>query len=162
MSMRENNPTFPLDGDLDSFIIEYGGDMFQNEDPIHQYDIAKACEDGQLSLWEIFEASFARMCKDDDLDNLRYILEEAPNYNVDLTYSRYTYLDDIIRKNSHQVLIFFIEKNLVPLNNDFFQHFETKNYPKNIATSIIDTCIFNAKLEDNLVKNQETPIKRKI
>lgn len=56
--MREHNPGFPLDSDLDSFIIVYGGDMFQNEDPHHQHEIKQACEEGNLSLWEIFEASF--------------------------------------------------------------------------------------------------------
>lgn len=160
--MRKHNPTFPLDGDLDSFIIEYGGDMFQNEDPLHRYDIAEACADGQLSLWEIFEASFKRMCKNDEIDDLRYILEEAPDYKVDLTYSRYTYLDDIIRANSHQVLMFFVERNLVPMDSEFQAHFESKNYPKNIATSIIETCLFNEKLEQKLGAETALPQKRKI
>lgn len=162
MKMKKHNPTFPLDGDLDSFIIEYGGDMFQHEDPIHHYDIAKACEEGQLSLWEIFEASFERMCKDDDVESLRYILEEAPDYKVDLKYSRYSHLDNIIRKNSHQVLLFFVERNLVPFDSEFQEHFSAKNYPKNIATSIIETCLFNEKLEQKLSSENKIPQKMKI
>lgn len=160
--MREHNPGFPLDSDLDSFIIEYGGDMFQNEDPHHQYDIKQACEEGNLSLWEIFEASFQRMCKEDDIENLQYILEEAPDYKVDLKYSRYIHLDIIIRQNSHQVLMFFVERNLVPLDIEFQKHFESKNYPKSIATSIIETCFLNDKLEKKLENRHSDPIRHKI
>lgn len=102
------------------------------------------------------------MCKEDDIENLQYILEEAPDYKVDLKHSRYSHLDTIIRQNSHQVLMFFVERNLVILDSEFQKHFESKNYPKNIATSIIETCIFNEKLEKKLENRYRDPIRHKI
>lgn len=162
MSLRQHNPTFPHDGDLPSFIMDYAEEMYQPEEKIHRYDFKELCREGGLSLWELFDSSFHKMCKEDDVESLKYILTEAPTYKVDLEYSNYTHLDTIIRKNSHHVLMYFAGRELIPLDNRFQEVFASKNYPKNIATSIIETCIFNKNLEISLVSVCDTSQRRKL
>ena len=57
----------------------------------------------------------------------------------------------MIKENSHHVLMYFAGRELIPLDGHFQVFFAGRNYPKNIATSIIETCIFNKNLESSLV-----------
>lgn len=162
MTLRDHNSTFPHEGDLPDFIMDYVEDLYQPEEHIQRYEFKAFCGEGGLSLWELFDSGFQQMCKTDDIESLEYILREAPTYKVDLEYSNYTHLDTIIRNNCHNVLMYFAGKDLIPLDNLFQEVFANKNYPKNIATSIIETCIFNKNLETNLISTNEISQKRKL
>lgn len=152
--MKNDKRNSPFDKDLDDFIIDYAGDMFQDECHYHQYDLKNLCSEGRLSIWEIFEASFQRMCKENDIESLKYILEEAPDYKVDLKYSNYLYLNSIIQNNSYLVFMFFLEQKKISFDKDFQDYFKMKKFPSNIVTSLIESCILNENLEQRLISKK--------
>ena len=154
-----NNPSFPKDVDLLYYTIDYASSFFLGDEYRGHYTFEKLFWDGTFSLGEIFEASILEAGRSNDIEALKYFWESHPNFEIDIHNGSYSEIIRLIKNNSSDTLLYYIEKEKFHITEQFLTRYQTctKNsyITENVATSIIDTCILNYQLEKILIHNLE-------
>ena len=156
----KNNPDFPQDVDLLYYTIDYASSFFISaERSKSHYTFEELVWNGTLSLGEIFDASIVDAGRTNNIEALRYFWESFPDFKIDLKSGNYSEIARMIKNNSTDVILYYIEKEKFYITEQFLERYETckKNsyIIENLATSIIDACILNYQLEKKLIHDVE-------